>query len=118
MSDRTSYAEPVSSPRGLVIRLAYAIVIGPLCALIMQLLAFIGVSWACGHSSLPPVHVIPATFLALTLLGFAMARRDWSAANDGGRRTRFLALSGMILSAFSALVVAGMWSPLFLFHPC
>jgi hypothetical protein len=109
-----------------ILGLAYGLVAGPLSMLMMQLLAYEGVQWACGQKALLKVHVVPILFLVFTIVAFMVAYRDWRAVGSGTDaehatvvdRTRFIALCGMVTSAFSVLLIVGMWMPLFVFHPC
>jgi hypothetical protein len=107
-------------------RLAFAFIAGPVFALAMQSLAYADVPWACTRGRSVLVHLIPAIFLALTLLAVVTAYAAWSRAGRHGRadadtvedRTRFLGLGGLILSAASLVLILAMWIPLFVFDPC
>src|SRR3954471_802218 len=89
--------------------LIYGAVAGPLAALYMQAVAYAGVQWSCGHRNPITVHVIPVIFLLLGVVAIGISWRDWSVVGrltraEGGtvsERTRFVALSGLLLSAFS-----------------
>jgi hypothetical protein len=56
----------------------------------------------------------------------AVAARLWKLLPDGSTahgedvpaRARFMALSGLILSAFFALVILAMWLPVWILGPC
>jgi hypothetical protein len=106
--------------------LAYGFVGAPLSALYMQLSAYAGVQWACGHRNPITVHVIPVVFLLLAVVALWLTWRDWSAVGrltraEGatvGERTRFVALSGLILTAFSIVLILAMWIPMIVFNPC
>jgi hypothetical protein len=107
-------------------RLAFAFVAGPLFALAMQSLAYAEVPWACTRGRSALVHLVPAIFVALTLLAVLSAYSAWSRAGRHGQadadtvddRTRFLGLGGLILSMASLVLIVAMWIPLFVFDPC
>lgn len=98
----------------------------PLAALYMQVVAYAGVQWSCGHRNPITVHVVPVIFLLIAVVALGISWRDWNAVGrttraEGGTvsdRTRFLALSGLILSAFSTVLIIGMWLPMIVFNPC
>jgi hypothetical protein len=106
--------------------LMYGVIGAPLSALYMQLSAYAGVQWSCGHRNPITVHVIPVIFVLLAAIALWLSWRDWSAVGRLTRaeaatisdRTRFVALSGMILSAFSIVLIIGMWLPMIVFNPC
>jgi hypothetical protein len=106
--------------------LMYGAIGAPLSALYMQLSAYAGVQWSCGHRNPVTVQVIPVIFLLLAFVALWLSWRDWSAVGrlmraEGGTisdRTRFIALSGMILSAFSIALILAMWLPMIVFNPC
>src|SRR4051812_32396046 len=99
MSDRISSSAGTRFERWPgVLRLAFGVLAGPLSALIMQTTAYNGVHWACGHSSIGPVHVVPGLFLLIGFVALWMAWSDWTAVGRVGRaegatvsdRTRFV----------------------------
>src|SRR4051812_43049440 len=109
-----------------LLRLTYGLLAGPVFVLWSELFSYHGVNWACGDGHLSAVHAIPIAFLVLTLLGLLIAYQDWTRTGGGtsaqhaslADRTRFVSLCGVILSAYSALIIAWMWVPLFVFTPC
>jgi hypothetical protein len=106
--------------------LLYGTIGAPLSALYMQLSAYAGVQWSCGHHNPITVHVIPVTFLLLAVIALWLSWRDWSAVGREIRaegatiteRTRFVALAGVILSAFSTVLILALWLPMIVFNPC
>jgi nitrate/nitrite transporter NarK len=106
--------------------LVYGFIGAPLSALYMQVVAYAGVQWSCGHRNPITVHVIPVIFLLLGSIAIWLSWRDWTAVGritraDGGTasdRTRFIALSGLILSAFGVALMLVLWLPMFVFNPC
>jgi hypothetical protein len=107
-------------------RLAFAFIAGPLFALAMQSLAYAEVPWACARGRLGVLHLVPAIFVALTLVAVLIAYSAWSRAGRHGQadadtvddRTRFLSLGGLTLSLASLVLIIAMWIPLFVFDPC
>jgi hypothetical protein len=106
--------------------LAFAFIAGPVFVLAMQSLAYAQVPWACTRGRLGIVHLVPAIFVVLTLLAIGSAWTAWSRAGRHGQaegdtvpdRTRFVALSGLLMSVASLVVIVAMWIPLFVFDPC
>src|ERR1043165_4959884 len=115
MSVRTSSEEALSRfdrwPG--ILGLAYGFVGAPLFALYLQLSAYAAVQWSCGHHNPITVHVIPVIFLLLGLIAVWLSWRDWSAVGRLTRaegatiseRTRFVAFCGLLLSAFSVVLM-------------
>ena len=109
-----------------ILGLAYGLIGAPLSALIMQVVAYASVQWACGHNNPILVHLVPIIFLLLAAIAVWLSWRDWSAVGRISRaegetvsdRTRFVALSGLILSCFGATLILAMWLPLIVFDPC
>src|SRR3954471_7296870 len=106
--------------------LVYGFVGAPLSALYMQVSAYAGVQWSCGHRNPITVHLVPVIFLLLAVIALWLSWRDWTAVGRLTRaegatiteRTRFVALSGVILSAFSIVLMLGLWLPMIVFNPC
>jgi hypothetical protein len=109
-----------------ILGLAYGLVGAPFSALIMQAVAYAGVQWACGHNDVVLIQLVPIVFLLLAIAGLAMAWSDWKSTGRVPRaegasiheRTGFIALSGVILSAFSVVLILSMWLPMIMFDPC
>jgi hypothetical protein len=106
--------------------LMYGAIAGPLAALYMQAIAYAGVQWACGHRNPITVHVIPVVFILLGVIAVWLSWRDWNAVGRITRaegatisdRTRFVALSGLMLSSFSVVLMLALWLPMIVFNPC
>jgi hypothetical protein len=109
-----------------IMGLAFGLVAGPVAALLMQTTAYNAVHWACGHKSMPAVHVIPVIYVLVGVAALWMSWRDWTSVGrivraEGGTvpdRTRFIALLGVILSAYSLVIMLWMWAPMVIFDPC
>jgi hypothetical protein len=106
--------------------LVYGFAGAPLSALYMQATAYAGVQWACGHRNPVTVHVVPVIFLLLAIGAVWLSWRDWNVVGRATRaegvtvreRTRFIALSGLILSAFGTMLILAMWLPMLVYDPC
>lgn len=129
MSVRTSSEPPALSRFDRwpgILGLAYGLVGAPISALLMQVSAYAGVQWACGHRTVAVVHIIPAIFISLAAGAAWISWRDWTTVGRIGRaenatvtdRTRFVALAGIILSLYSIVIILAMWLPLVIFDPC
>lgn len=109
-----------------LLSLALGLVLGPTTALVNQQLIYAADMYACGRNLQYAEHVIPALALILVLGMAFTSYRDWQAAGKGvedeeatvATRTRFLALIGIVVSLFSALVIIAQWSTIFVFDPC
>jgi hypothetical protein len=109
-----------------LLSLTLGLLLGPIAALLNQELMYSVNMWACGHQMPVLVHLVPALCLIVAVGAGLMARRDWRAVGAGVEdeeaaveaRTRFVALMGMAISAFSSLVIVAMWAAAFVFGPC
>jgi hypothetical protein len=109
-----------------ILGLAYGFVGAPLAALYMQVVAYAGVQWSCGHRNPITIHVIPVAFILLGVVAVWLSWRDWSAVGRLTRaegvtvsdRTRFVAISGLMLSTFSVVLMLALWLPMIVFDPC
>ena len=106
--------------------LTLGVVLGPVVALVNQELMYLVDLWVCGHGAKGSLHLVPALCLLVVLAAGIVAYLNWRAVGRGvedehGRaltRTRFLALVGIAISAFSALVILAQWFAAFMFSPC
>src|SRR5688572_27266433 len=102
-------------------RLALAFLAGPVLALVFQALAYADVPWACNGGSTTALHVIAVIFVVVTVAVLIDALTMWVRSGRGtetGRataveRSRFLALTGVLVSGASLLLVIAMWAPVF-----
>jgi hypothetical protein len=104
------------------VRLSLGILLGPVIALLNQEAIYSGTMWACGFQARGTLHVIPALcLLAVLFVAFdAFSMRRGATGSDGrvAARTRFLALLGVALSVFSAVVILIQWFGIFTFDAC
>ena len=111
--------------RGML-RLSLGMLLGPVVALSNQQLTYIAGDWACGHGIRAAVHVVPILCLAVSLATTIVAYRDWRAVGGGANddagtisaRTRFMAICGIAIGAFSSAVILAQWAAVFVFGPC
>jgi hypothetical protein len=106
-------------------RLWLAILIGPLAWLVYLQTAYALVPWACRRPTGGLIALLAAGVLALALstAGLATAWKAWRRADptDAGTataRTRFMALTGIGISALFVLTVVAGMLPLLLLAPC
>jgi hypothetical protein len=108
-----------------LLALSLCVVLGPIIALSQQELVYMVGVWACGRNAVM-MHAIPLLSLFVTAGAAWIGYAKWRAAGSGvedehgesATRTRFLALLGIALSIFSALVIAAQWLAIFVFDPC
>ena len=109
--------------------LFFGLLTGPLMVLVAQMASYAIVPGVCHTISRGPIvalHVVMLATLALTAAAGLVAWRDWHDAGaeweaEGAGpipRSRFLALMGVIGSAFFALIIVAMWLAVAFVHPC
>ena len=109
-----------------LLSLSLGVLLGPVIALTNQELIYAANMWTCGHGYRGTMHLIPLLCLLVTIGAAITAFRDWRAAGGGveeeaatiASRTRFLAMMGIGISAFSSLVVIAQWAAILVFDPC
>ncbi len=98
----------------------------PLAVLLDLQVTYSMVDYTCRTGDTLTGHLVHAGLLALTLVMGSLAWRSWSDAGrtpatsggDVASRSRFMALTGLLISGLSALTVAAQWLPTFVLHPC
>lgn len=109
-----------------LLSLSLGVLLGPIAVLANEELIYVTNMWACGVGKQPAMHVVPIICLLVTIGAGLLARRDWIRVGRGieeqaatiDSRTRFLALGGMAISAFSALIILAQWLAIFVFGAC
>lgn len=84
------------------------------------------VGWICERGDRAAYDIITVLILLLTGLGGWFAWRIWrtagagwpDSADDPVSRSRFLGMSGILLSGFFALVIVAQWVPTLFIGPC
>ena len=109
-----------------LLTLTLGLVAGPIAVLVNEELIYVTNMWACGTGKQLAMHVVPLICLAVTLGVGLLSWRDWDRVGRGvedeaatvDSRSRFLALSGMGISALSALIILAQWLAIFVFGAC
>lgn len=109
-----------------LLSLSLGVLLGPVAALVNQELIYVTNMWACGQGTQWAMHIVPIVCLLVAIGAGLLAWRDWHRVGRGieeasatvDSRTRFLALSGMGISALSALVILAQWLAIFVFAAC
>ena len=116
--------EPADLPR---IRTLWFGLLGGALAWKLQLMVnYALVPYACWRELTILVHLASLATLLLALGAAAVSLRSWRSAGSsfelelGGPigRSRFMALLGVVLSVYFALVILGQWVPNLLLSPC
>jgi hypothetical protein len=106
--------------------LTLGVVAGPIAMLVNEELIYVTNMWACGTGKQLAMHVVPLICLVITIGAGLLAWRDWVRVGRGvedeaatvDSRSRFLALTGMAVSALSALIILAQWLAIFVFGAC
>lgn len=109
-----------------MLSLSLGLVLGPLAALANQQLIYVVNMWACGHRQRGVMHLVPILCLIVVVATAVAAHLNWRALGRGFEdelgaveaRSRFIALLGMAISVFSAIVILAQWLAIFVFDPC
>jgi hypothetical protein len=115
----------IHQPRGNT-ALAVAYFLPSFAALLQLEVVYLSVSHACRQGSAVPLHVESAVALLLALGGVWLGWRARAAAGgrwdeegaDPAARTRFLAVSSVLLGVLFVLVILATWLPIFFLDPC
>lgn len=100
--------------------------LGPLAVLACLEVSYMFADRACPTGDMLPVHLTALVGVLVASLGAAIGWREWRlwgaghAGDDGGPegRSRFLAMTGLLVSGVAALVIVAQWSATLFFHPC
>src|SRR3982750_3267817 len=103
--------------------LTLGVVVGPIAVLFNEELIYVTNMWACGTGKHLAMHVVPLICVLVALGAGALAGGDWVRTGRGiedeaatiDARSRFLALTGMAVSALSALLIVAQWLAVFVF---
>jgi hypothetical protein len=109
-----------------LLSLSLGFTLGPVAALANQQLIYGANMWACGRNQPILMHIAALLCLAVAIGTGITAHANWKAAGGGvdeeeatiATRTRFAAIAGIGISAFSALVILAQWAAVFVFDPC
>lgn len=110
-------------PRTLLSQWA-GVLLGPAAWALHLQVSYTLAALACDDAWRFSIHAMTALSLVVALTGLYVARRNWQAslggAPDGHRldRSRFMAIAGLGLSAFFAIVITAQWIPTLFLEPC
>ena len=114
-------------PDGQQIRALWVgLLLAPFAFLINLEVAYALVPRACSSRSELPVHLVHLVCMLLTLYGLLTAWRCWKATGatwpgeegDPLARSRFMAGTGLLVSAMFVLVIVAQWIPSLVLDPC
>jgi hypothetical protein len=103
------------------------LLVAPVAWAAQQMTLYTMVPWACQTGHFFALHAVSAASILLAAIGALVARRNRQRAgrehSDDGRagalaRSRFLAVAGLVTSAFFALVIFAQWLAIIVLHPC
>src|SRR4051812_19682175 len=109
-----------------LLSLTLGVIAGPIAVLFNEELIYVTNMWACGTGKHLAMHVVPLICVLVALGAGALAWADWVRTGRGiedeaatiDARSRFLALTGMAVSALSALLIVAQWLAVFVFGAC
>lgn len=109
-----------------LLSLTLGLVLGPFVALMNQETIYTVNMWACGHRERGVMHIVPILSLLVVIATGVVAYINWQALGRGFEdelgaieaRSRFIALLGIAISAFCAIVIVAQWLAIFVFDPC
>ncbi len=109
-----------------LLSLTLGLVLGPLVTLANQEAIYSVNMWACGHRERGLMHLVPILCLLVVVATGVSAQLNWRAVGRGFEdelgavetRSRFIALLGIAISAFCAIVIVAQWLAIFVFDPC
>src|SRR3954468_675042 len=109
-----------------LLTLTLGVVAGPIAVLVNEELIYVTNMWACGTGKHLAMHLVPLICVLVAVGAGALAWADWVRTGRGiedeagtiDARSRFLALTGMAVSALSALLILAQWLAIFVFGAC
>lgn len=110
-------------PRTLLAQWA-GVLLGPIGWALNLQVSYTLAAFACEDVWRLSVHGTTAVTLAIALAGLSVGWSNWKASRDAGPegdridRSRFMAVAGIGLSAFFALVIVAQWIPTLFLEPC
>lgn len=102
------------------------VLLAPIAWVLHQQSCYLLVYWACESRQMFVFHLITLVLLLLAGGGTYLAWRCWHGsgpewADEGGSvadRSRFMALSGLLMSGLFTLVILAQWIPTLMVDPC
>jgi hypothetical protein len=123
MNQLTDQPRTWQEPRTLLSQWA-GVLLGPLGWALHLQVSYTLATFACDDPWRLSVHAMFVASLAIALAGAYIGWRNWQASQEAGpegnrlERSRFMAVSGIVLSAFFALVIVAQWIPTLFMEPC
>lgn len=117
--------QEVPEPVGAA-RLWYGVVVGAVAWKVQLLVFYSLVPFACWHGLPVLIHLSSLSALLLALSGGWVGLVSWrrsgrtleTEVEGTWARSRFMALSGMVMGPFFGLLILGQWLPILLLSPC
>jgi hypothetical protein len=99
---------------------------GPWAWACSQQVSYLFVTLRCSHAKSLSIGPLMLGTMLLAVMGIFVSWRNWQRAGSewpdegGGRisRSRFMAVTGLLLSSFSLLVILAEWLPAFFYRHC
>ncbi len=105
----------------------FGVLAAPLVWAVRLVASYALVAAVCREGSALVVHLISAAALGVSLVALLVARRSYQATRPAERssadpwvldRAHFMAVLGLLVSGFFALVIVAEWSGVFITDPC
>jgi hypothetical protein len=118
-------AQPFEEPRGVAL-LWFGFLGGAIAWLLHLTLSYILVGYACDYDLPFLVHLPSVLMLALTAAAGWVSWKSWGRLGRSTEeevegvegRSRFMAMSGLVMAGFFGLVILAQWIPAFIMPPC
>jgi hypothetical protein len=102
------------------------VLLAPFSFLLNLQISYALVPWACAAGHIFWLHLASAGTFLLAMLGAFTAWRSWQKTgrelqSEGGNpvaRSRFMAITGLMMSALFSLVILAQWIANFILDPC
>jgi hypothetical protein len=125
MHERAKTEAELKEPRAIA-TLWFAVLAGPAAWIVGLEADYSLVRIACAWETMLPLHLVTVATLSLAAAGGLVARRQWERVGRGWpgegwgpeARSRFMAVIGMLASAFFAVAIVAQWISKLFLHPC
>jgi hypothetical protein len=109
-----------------ILALCFAVLAGPLAWALGLNVGYALVLPACARGAVLPLHLVSVATLLLAAAGGLVAWREWRRIGGGTpdeaggtiARSRFMAVLGLLASAFFSLVIVAQWIASLTLDPC
>jgi len=105
---------------GGVFRLWLGLLVPPAAWLAQLQALYLSSEYGCMTSNFTRNHIIVVISLVVSLIGWAIAWREWTKhrEDETDRRARFMALIGVMTGALFSLLILAQWLPTLVGVPC